>query len=374
MLGGRVEDKSGLSSRNTLDVVEDVFSRWFHGAPFHSLCRGNFCEWLAWAFYDEVTENLSEKELEELNLLADFGEELIGYKFPPGYNCDVTSIRLTKDPIFSIHRPLIYYIVIGMMQYVGDFTLFWMGFQKQKISGQSFYVRNPIGNPTSKNQVGQITKPIVFIHGIGAGLVIYLSFIKRCFPISSPLYLLEWPHVSMTFGAEEVPSEKQTIEAIRALMYQNGHSEAVFVGHSLGTAAISWLLRSEENQEFEEATSELSSKKNTAMANPLSPLNTTHSLRTLPSLVSSVVLIDPIVFLLSDPSVVFNFIHRTPTCSVELMMYYFVSRELYIANTLSRQFSWSHTILFEEDLPVQNLTFSGKKRAKMLFFYQGQMQ
>jgi hypothetical protein len=32
-------------------------------------------------------------------------------------------------------------------------------------------------------------------------------------------------------------------------------------------------------------------------------------------------------------------------------MHFFVSRELFIANTLSRHFSWSHNVLFQDDLP-----------------------
>ena len=40
-----------------------------------------------------------------------------------------------------------------------------------------------------------------------------------------------------------------------------------------------------------------------------------------------------------------------PFESVEFLLHYFVSRELNIANTISRHFEWSQNIVFFEDLP-----------------------
>ena len=63
------------------------------------------------------------------------------------------------------------------------------------------------------------------------------------------------------------------------------------------------------------------------------------------------VLLDPVTFLLCDPAIASNFLHRVPRTVLELLMHFFVSRELFIAHTLSRHFSWSHNALFVEDLP-----------------------
>ena len=67
-------------------------------------------------------------------------------------------------------------------------------------------------------------------------------------------------------------------------------------------------------------------------------------------------LLDPVTFLLHDPAIANNFINRVPTTSMELLISYFVSKELYIAHTLARHFSWSHNVLFHEELAgVQGL-------------------
>ena len=66
--------------------------------------------------------------------------------------------------------------------------------------------------------------------------------------------------------------------------------------------------------------------------------------------VYSTVLLDPVIFLLCDPTVATTFVYKDPQSCVDLVMHYFLSRELFIANALSRHFQWSHNILFVEDL------------------------
>lgn len=94
-----------------------------------------------------------------------------------------------------------------------------------------------------------------------------------------------------------------------------------------------------------------------------------------PKLVSSVVLIDPIVFLLCEPTVVRSFFHRIPKNLMEMIISS-CATELYISNTMARELSWSvpffhsilmyrsHSILFSEDLPQKQypnvIVLSGK--------------
>ena len=43
---------------------------------------------------------------------------------------------------------------------------------------------------------------------------------------------------------------------------------------------------------------------------------------------------------------------QDPTNTMDLCMHFFLSRELFIANALSRHFEWSNNILFVEDLDL----------------------
>ncbi|KAJ3268418.1 hypothetical protein HK104_005377 [Borealophlyctis nickersoniae] len=104
------------------------------------------------------------------------------------------------------------------------------------------------------------------------------------------------------------------------MLRTHGHTKACFVGHSLGTAAISWLLHSPTHHTY----------------------------------VASTVLLDPVTFLLFHPAVAYNFVYRPPTTVLELLTHYFVARELYIAHSISRHFNWSRNAVFVEDLPPAN--------------------
>jgi hypothetical protein len=66
--------------------------------------------------------------------------------------------------------------------------------------------------------------------------------------------------------------------------------------------------------------------------------------------VSATVLIDPVTFLLCDPTVATTVVYKEPASTIDFLMHFFVARELFIANALSRHFSWSQNILFVEDL------------------------
>jgi hypothetical protein len=123
-----------------------------------------------------------------------------------------------------------------------------------------------------------------------------------------------------------VPSESDVVSSICQGLLRFGHSEAVFVAHSLGNNAIAWML-----------------------GDPVAK-----------SFVNSTVMVDPINFLLCEPSVATSVVYRDPDRSTSdpcdgsvmyFLIHFFVARELMIANLLSRHFQWSHNILFSEDLP-----------------------
>lgn len=159
--------------------------------------------------------------------------------------------------------------------------------------------------------------------GIGIGFAHYLPLIAK-FPKCVPIYMLEFPHISMRI-VSSIPSHSSTTRAIDAILEQDFHTDACFVAHSLGTAAVAWMLKPQ--------------------------------LIKISNRVASTVLLDPINFLLSDPTLAYSFVYHTPTTVLELLLSYFVSRELYIAWSIGRHFRWSWNVLFVEDLPRQGLNF-----------------
>jgi pimeloyl-ACP methyl ester carboxylesterase len=72
--------------------------------------------------------------------------------------------------------------------------------------------------------------------------------------------------------------------------------------------------------------------------------------------VSSVVLIDPIPFLLFQPFLVHNFVYRVPGAwrANEWMIWYFSSRDISVAALLQRHFFWSGGVLWRDDPVLKN--------------------
>lgn len=193
--------------------------------------------------------------------------------------------------------------------------LFFLGFRLRhddKNQAQAVYHRrsSKYYHPSSTHK----PLPIVFIHGIGIGFAHYLRLLLS-FPRDTDIYLIEWPHVAMQLQPN-VPTSEQVVNGLINLIRNDSHQTACFVAHSLGTTAISWLLHHPEGMKI----------------------------------VGASILLDPVTFLLCDPTVATTFVYKDPTTTLDFMMHFFVSRELFIANSLSRHFSWSENILFVEDL------------------------
>merc|ERR1712194_559411 len=70
-----------------------------------------------------------------------------------------------------------------------------------------------------------------------------------------------------------------------------------------------------------------------------------------PTRVLALTFIDPVCFMLAKPDVAYNFMYRKPASPTQLLLYYFVSKELYIAHSLAKNFFWRQCILWPEQLP-----------------------
>lgn len=86
--------------------------------------------------------------------------------------------------------------------------------------------------------------PIVFLHGVGFGLVPYLHFLRNIVQRFSehPLLLIEVPHVALRFCNEAVAVD-DIAHAVRAALGAQGYEQAMIVGHSYGTFVASRFVQ-----------------------------------------------------------------------------------------------------------------------------------
>lgn len=292
----------------------------------------------------------------------------------PGYNHSIKFICPPYDTIEWQHRPAIIYAGISAIHYGSEYVLRSMGYTKHCItipadrSQQAdvhintdkelyFWHRKPVYSINHTNSTDDTIgidddvseMPIVFCHGIGLGLTPYLSFIKQlplCNTHSTTnnnrtsrllereIFLIEFEHVSMK-RVHRIPSERETAHAVALMLslpagekhsshihirqvYKQQHNPqcraAIFIGHSYGTLSLAWFVKYH------------------------------------PSMIGRLIFIDPICFLLFTHELSYKFFHRTPTSAFQTIMDYWVARELYIGNTLTRHMRWTESACFKEDL------------------------
>lgn len=277
--------------------------------------RGNMEEFLAWAFYHCSTKDVPPERREELEQMLNEGSRWVGIEFKPGYNEDAHAMRITMDRIISEHRPFLFYALTALVvPAVTNYMLGRLGFM-QYTSGTLSYWHRPADASGSSS-----LPPIVFIHGLGINILPYYNFIAELLRVACgrTLFLLSLPHISMRLQ-EHVPSCAEMVACLSDMLASWGHSSAHFVGHSFGTLPLAWMVR------------------------------------LAPSRVSMATFIDPVCFLIIKPDVCYNFIYRRPSTPMQMISQFFVARELYIANSLSRNFFWFTNLLWPEDLAMPAL-------------------
>jgi len=163
-------------------------------------------------------------------------------------------------------------------------------------------------------------RPIVFVHGIGCAFTPYIRFIFKLSLSKAPIFLIELPHVSMKM-ASRAPSIPDTVREIQMALSERGFKQAVWVGHSLGSTIVAGACRY------------------------------------ISKSVSSVVLLDPVCFLLHHPDVVFNFVHRKPNCVSSWIIRFFAGLELFISRFIGRQFHWYHSYLWANAVPANTKVY-----------------
>ncbi|CAE7947142.1 ANKRD54 [Symbiodinium sp. KB8] len=256
----------------------------------------------------------SERKRHCREILQTAGAVWAGVEFPEGYNPHVQAMRLTMDPIPSEHRPMFYYIVTALaLPVVTYYNLESLGFRKHKSGTLQYWLRRGRGKSAEP--------PIVFCHGVGVNLLPYEHFITellRQVPKGKTIFLVSLPHISMRIN-EDVPSSAEMVACLRDMLASWEFDSAHFVGHSFGSIVVAWMCKN--------------SKETVKVATFL----------------------DPVCFLLIKPDVCYNFMYRRPETPTQLLMHYFVARELFIAHSLSRNFFWYQNLLWPEELVMPTL-------------------
>ncbi|KAG0284090.1 hypothetical protein BGZ96_011537 [Linnemannia gamsii] len=336
-----VEEGEGV--KRWIEVWFDT-GRTKQPAKFEDIGRANMVSWMAWAFWAAPLEEVAQSPaaIIELNEMIDIIEEVKKVKFTEGYNPNVECIRLSLDPVIASHRPLIYYTLIWLANAFTRVVFLMLGFtrysgtldQTRAFEQQKFKPKHrksssfpsPGAIAAENRPPGDLAYwyrtpakpqnpiPLVFIHGIGVGLVQYIHLVVALTFISRPLIMVEVPEVSNQLVQVDCMTPDETYFVIERILRIHKYTKATFLGHSLGTMLCAAVCRA----------SPASSPK---------------------SIVHGLILTDPICFL-THHSIAHNFAYRTPATASQLVMDLFAAREIGTSWFIMRRFCWTESVIF----------------------------
>lgn len=315
-----------LKSLAVTPDVELYVKKWSGGASLEDLRRENFKEWLLWALFDR--EGPPGEDDEELEGYIETIEETLGRNIRPGWG-PVSSLRPNFQNFTVSHRSLSYYMLIGIIDFFASMALLASGFTFYRQPRSKFWKTFPLRPMTlfglkesaSPNysyfyrpHTSTTHRPIVFIHGLGIGLAIYIPLFL-VIPKDIGILAIEILPISSRITEPGLLPSDQARE-IGDIVAQQNIDDFVFVGNSYGTFFVRPFLET--------------------------PFLAARMVR--------LVLIDPVAILLHVPDLAFNVTARVPTDANELQIAWAATSEPDTAFTIARRFCWRSHILWRSDL------------------------
>ncbi|GLI68072.1 hypothetical protein VaNZ11_012401 [Volvox africanus] len=239
-----------------------------------------------------------------------------GRRLSPGTTPGLRFMAHMTDPIPHFYRPLAMYVAMEAMAWINHCMLAAAGFRRMALlpaqvppsrsvlgggasgsgdgsdgvaagsqehnegvhhSDHYYYIANMPAVDSSSNHSGSGDNkmvPIVFLHGVGLGLIPYLRLLVALAATGAPIIAFELKHVSQRWTRGHPPSMRQLAEDVVIALQRQGFSQAALLAHSFGTAVASVLMQAR------------------------------------PEVVRHVVMLDPICFNMYMPRLLRNFLYR----------------------------------------------------------------
>ncbi|KAK0548151.1 hypothetical protein OC845_003701, partial [Tilletia horrida] len=303
------------------------FNNWFFCNSLDEIKRDNVLEWLAWAILESKLAEVQHdvEALELLNDCVDAMESRLRWTFPPGRNQAVKCVQLSIDPVQVMSRPFGFYVVVNAYTF---FVEQWIrrahGVKRVRYGRTDFLVVPP--RPAQQGDDPE-SLPILFLHGLGIGVGQYRFFFKHLVRHRPGAIIVVQPHISASIFDPNFlrpPMKEELTRDVKACILDSdlgkvkgpdGKEDRSFtiVSHSNGSMVHGWMLRA------------------------------------MPGWFKRNILVDPVCFRLWEGAVCNAFVYRKWADAVEVLLGYFVAREIGVAWTIGRFFRWTDMTLWAHE-------------------------
>jgi pimeloyl-ACP methyl ester carboxylesterase len=278
--------------------------------------RANISEFFVWTMFGRsLSEITNDKSLawmlEELDMCFALAEERLGVVFQDESDEQLRPYLVSLEDVYVLHKPLIFYIFFYLLKFVGDVILSSIGFRRiMTRSGVVAWYRPGTGDDKEIH-------PMLFFHGISpGGFTIYLPMLLNGFPADTRrgLVIFENPSISWVMSFKAL-TEQETVLGVRQVVDEcfSKDQKFVLVGHSFGTCPLTWVMKDPA----------------------------------LNSRIGHLFLMDPVTLLLSDPTIVRNFLYA----EVKSEIFAMAATEVFTQYYCRRHFAWYNNELWLEDVP-----------------------
>jgi pimeloyl-ACP methyl ester carboxylesterase len=315
--------------KKTFDEVKSLKSYTFemyvsgfcNGAKFEDIHIDNFRSFLAWGMFHKYLNTVTPQEAREIDEVLEYIESQHPeiHNLKPGMNPAVSNCSMTLEPLPIIHRPLILYVTVNLMETLANAVfLRACGFHSMEHDGMHYWYSENGGHDGDKEfkHSSDGSEPLVFLHGISTGWMLYMNIVKAL-GAKRTLILVDLNAIKIKSLHFDMPTPEQFVKRVNGILQKHRITQASFVGHSFGSVTAGWFVRY------------------------------------FPDKVSHLTLIDPVTILLSFPEVAYSFLYREPTTLMEWIIHLTAARELTVSHTLRRHFWWYNNALWLEDVPAR---------------------
>ncbi|WZH42156.1 uncharacterized protein QYS62_003146 [Fusarium acuminatum] len=236
-------------------------TRWFRDAPVAEIKRENVKDFFRWAFLNSGEPDPAyDEELEEY--IGEM-EKLLGRKLEPGRG-DAQCLRLTLDKVEMLHRSLIWYLCVFVVDTLASIYLRYYSFGFHRTSLFQFLAvfptrlltlfttyRSPAKTLTYwyRPHTSRTRLPVLFIHGIGVGLYMYIPFLADLNAEDSKdpsdgqvgIIAIEIMPISSRITAEAMLKDEMC-EEVHCILKAHKWERFILVSHSKPTQASEHLL------------------------------------------------------------------------------------------------------------------------------------
>ncbi|TFY73401.1 hypothetical protein EWM64_g10612, partial [Hericium alpestre] len=254
------EERKELFDKCAVSMTAASTLHWFPSKERSTsrVRRDNAVAWLLWALFATDINEAAEEWEEELENYLGIMTKFLGYPLDKGHNPDLQCMRLTLDPVIIIHRPLVWYMIVGLVDTITTISLYFTGFRHFD-TPKWFRVFPPrpllvlFSNKSADSKIPywyrphrSTTKhPILFIHGIGIGLWLYIPFFRELIEQDPDVGILAIEILPVSMRITDPPLAKDAMcAAIARVLDAHGLPRVVVASHSYGTVVTGHLLQS----------------------------------------------------------------------------------------------------------------------------------